>query len=276
MNLKRYFAMCLSVCACFPVYGCKMNPDTVTDSEICEIKKDETVTLDLEGSRNTRDLGDYKTSDGKTVKRNLIFRSDNTNNLTEADIKKLQEEYNLKCVIDLRYGSEIASAPDKLSDVFGIKYYNIPLVISKELMVNLIKGNIDLGDAYIEFLSQLDSVKKIFDIIAEVEDGSILFHCTNGKDRTGTVAALLLGLLRVSKEDIINNYSVTYELIKNNEAVKKGIEKYHTDVIFKSEPEYIEKLLNYIEEKYGNAENYLLSCGISQDNLNKIKERFKN
>lgn len=140
----------------------------------------------------------------------------------------------------------------------------------------LIKGDIDLGDAYIESLTQKDMIKKIFDIISSVEDGSILFHCTNGKDRTGTVAALLLGLNAVTKEDIVNNYSATYELIKNNESVKKGIEKYGTDVIFKSEPEYMKKLVDYVINHYGSFENYLLGCGISQENLDKIKDRFQN
>ena len=97
---------------------------------------------------------------------------------------------------------------------------------------------------------------------------------TNGKDRTGTVAALLLGLCGVSNEDIVDNYSVTYELIKDNESVKKGIEKFGTDVIFKSLPEYMNKLMNHISEKYGNVENYLIECGISKDNINKIKDKF--
>lgn len=272
MNFKKFFAIGLSCMCCFSVCGCKANFENSVNSEI---QKDEMVTLKLEGTKNTRDLGGYKNSDGKVLKYNLYFRSDNTNNLSDADIQKLKEEHNLKCVIDLRYGSEIASASDKLSNVDGIKYCNVPLVISKEQMKNLIKGNIDLGDAYIESLTQKDMVKKIFDTISDIEDGSILFHCTNGKDRTGTIAALLLGLNGVSKEDIVNNYSATYELIKDNESVKKGIEKYGTDVIFKSEPEYMNKLVDYVINHYGSFENYLLDCGISQENLDKIKVRFQ-
>lgn len=272
MNLKRFFIVGLSCVCFFPVCGCKADSENSFSSEI---RKDEMVTLNLEGTKNTRDLGEYKNSNGKVLKDHLYFRSDNTNNLTDADIQKLKEEHNLKCVIDLRYDSEIASAPDKLSNAPGIKYCNVPLVISKEQMKNLINGNVDLGDLYIEFLTQKDMVKTIFDIIAEVEDGSILFHCVNGKDRTGIVAALLLGLNGVTKEDIVNNYSATYELIKDNEAVKKGIEKYGTDVIFKSEPEYMSKLVDYVINHYGSFENYLLSCGISQENLDKVKDRFQ-
>lgn len=275
MNLKKLFIISIACLCCIPIFGCNAKVDKYTGSEIQEVKKDEMGTVHLDGTKNTRDLGGYKTSDGKVTKYNLFFRSDNTDKLTDLDIQKLKSKCNLKAVIDLRYGSEISSAPDKLSISEGIKYYNIPLVISKKQMVDLIKGNIDLGDAYIESLSQKDTVKKIFDTIADIEEGSILFHCTNGKDRTGTVAALLLGLNGVSKEDIVNNYSVTYELIKDNESVKKGIEKYGTDVIFKSLPEYMNKLVKYIETEYGNVENYLLDCGILQENLDKIKDKFQ-
>lgn len=273
MNLKILFAIGLSFMCFFPVCGCRANFENSVNSEV---KKDEMVTLNLDGTKNTRDLGGYKTFNGKILNYNLFFRSDNTNNLTDVDIQKLKEEYNLKYVIDLRYDTEIASTPDRLQNVEGIKYFNIPLYISKEQMRDLIKGNIDLGDAYIESLNQKEMVKNIFDTIANIDnDGSLLFHCTNGKDRTGTVAALILGLCGVSNEDIINNYSVTYELIKNNESVKKGIEKYGTDVIFKSDSKYMEKLVRYIQSNFENTENYLLSCGISQENLNNIKSRFQ-
>lgn len=275
MNMKKLFLVGLGLLCLPPLCGCK-NFYTDTSPEIQKAKKDEMLTVNLDGTKNTRDLGGYKTSCGTFTKYNLFFRSDNTDKLTDSDIKKLRDECNLKTVIDLRYNREVSAFPDKLSTIRGIKYYNIPLLIPKEQMVSLVKGDIDLGDAYIESLNQKDMVKKIFDTIAETTDGSILFHCTNGKDRTGTVAALLLGLCGVSKEDVADNYSVTYELIKENESVKKGIQKYGTDTIFKSPPEYIGKLFDYVINTYGSFENYLLDCGVSQQNLEKIKDRFQN
>lgn len=275
MNLKNFFIVGLGFLLLSVACDCNAHVVPNINPEIQEVKKDEVVTLDLKGTRNTRDLGGYKTLEGKSLRCNLIFRSDNTDNLTDADIEKLKNDYNLKCVIDLRYSTEIASSPDRLSHIDGIDYYNVPLSISKEQMKNLIKGKIDLGDAYIQSLNQKDMVKKIFEIISSVEDGAILFHCTNGKDRTGTVATLLLGLNRVSKEDIVNNYSVTYELIKGSDSVRNGIKKYGTDAVFKSNPEYMAKLIEYIECNFGNVENYLLSCGISQQSLDKIKDRLQ-
>ena len=230
--------------------------------------------LNLQGTKNTRDLGGYAAENQKITKENVFFRSDNTNNLSESDIRQLKEKHNLKYVLDLRYNSEIKMAPDKLNGIEGITYYNFPLCIPKDQVKKLIKGNIDLGDAFIKALDQKDAIKRIFEIFADIDDGSLLFHCTYGKDRTGIVSALLLGLCGVSDEDIVKNYSLTYELIKDSESVKKGIEKYGTDVIFKSSPEYMSKFLTYINQKYGSVKNYLIECGISQENINKILDKF--
>lgn len=252
--------------------GCRAN---TTDSVVSETKKDEmSSVLSLQGTKNTRDLGGYAAEDKKITRENVFLRSDNTNNLSESDIKQLKEKHNLKYVVDLRYDSEISSAPDKLNGIDGITYYNIPLYIPKEQMKELIKGNIDLGDAYIRSLDQKDTIKNIFDTFASIDDGSLLFHCTNGKDRTGTAAALLLGLCGVSDDDIINNYSLTYELIKDSEAAKKGIEKYGTDTIFRSSPEYMAKFLKHIKEQYGSTKHYLITCGVSQENIDKIIDKF--
>lgn len=187
--------------------------------------------LNIQGTKNTRDLGGYAAESQKINKENVFLRSDNTNNLSESDIQQLKEKHNLKYVVDLRYDSEIKTAPDKLNGINGIIYYNVPLRIPKNQIKKLIKGNIDLGDAYIKALDQKDAIKRIFEIFANIDDGSLLFHCTNAKDRTGLLSALLLGLCDISDDDIVKNYSLTYELIKDSESVKKGIEKYGTDVI---------------------------------------------
>ena len=116
-------------------------------------------------------------------------------------------------------------------------------------------------------------LKNIFNTIANVNDGSTLFHCTLGRDRTSMVAMLLLGLVGVNRKDIIQNYTVTYDLIKNLDIVKH-------DLIFYGKkktitlPQYIESSIDLIENNYKTFENYLISCNISKENLEKIKNKF--
>lgn len=278
MNLKKFFAIGLSFACCFGISNCKASVESSINSEI---PKNNIIELKLERTKNTRDLGGYETSEGKKLKRNLFIRSDNTNKLTDADIKKLEEEHNLKCVIDLRCSREVTLAPDKLRNVEGIKYYNIPISFSKGQIKSLLKGNTDLSNPLVGFLNQKDAIKKIFDTISDAipntnsentdtyksKNGSILFHCTGGMHRTGITAALLLELNGVSKENIINDYSTVCGKKKNGKNI--------INWIFKPKAEHMKKMLEYIESEFGNVEKYLLNCGVSQENLNKIKNEFQ-
>ena len=242
-----------------------------------KIEENHDIRINLESTKNTRDLGNYKTFSSQITRCKTFLRSDNTNCLTESDIQKLTNEYNLKTVIDLRSNSGVKKTPDKLSEVDGITYHHIPLMISnKEIVRDLFEIAIkksDVGKVYTDILSHKDSIKKIFDTITDSEDGCILFHCTHGKDRTGIVASLLLDLVGVSRKDIIENYAITSELLDADCETKISL-KTRIDRYFKSLPVYIDELMNYIDDNYGSTTDYLLSCGISQENLDKIKNRF--
>lgn len=273
MNLKKFFAIGLSLVCCFGISNCKASVESSINSEI---SKNNIIELKLEKTKNTRDLGRYETSEGKKLKRNLFIRSDNTNKLTDADIKKLKEEHNLKCVIDLRNSREVKLEPDKLRNVEGIEYYNIQVDFSKEQIKSLLKSS---SNPLVGLLKQKTVVKKIFDTISNAmpatnsenthnsENGSVLFHCTRGMHRTGTVAALLLGLNGISKENIINDYSTVCKKMEKSKNV--------INLIFKPKAEHMKKMLEYIESEFGNVEKYLLNCGVSQENLNKIKNEFQ-
>ena len=60
--------------------------------------------LPFTGAHNFRDLGGYKTSDGKTVKWGKVYRSDNLHSLTDEDLKYM-ERLNLKSVVDYMYST---------------------------------------------------------------------------------------------------------------------------------------------------------------------------
>ena len=133
--------------------------------------------------------------------------------------------------------------------------------------------------------------KQIFDLIANAVDGCVMFHCASGKDRTGVLSALLLGLVGVCENDIISDYIPSYDLIYNSPEYKKERDECISEEIQKTgrprdeiidelvkynttPPEKIKGVIDYIITNYGTFEKYLIACGISQENLNKIKERF--
>ena len=104
--------------------------------------------------------------------------------------------------------------------------------------------------------------------------GACLFHCYAGKDRTGIIAALLLMLAGVAKEDIIADYEVsgTYynrKIIQLSEGANASTQAHEG-----SEHETIDYFIAHIERKYGGAENYLLNAGSSDSEISALKNKF--
>lgn len=236
--------------------------------------------LNLEGTYNTRDLGGYKTSDGRITKYGVFLRSDDTDELTEDDIEKIKK-YGVKTVIDFRLNSEKQDNKDKLD----IPYFNHYSVNVKGSYLKKHKNeNVRMLDNYILFIDYTGKgnwVKEAFDIIANTDQNEcILFHCWGGRNKSGLLSMLLLGMVGVSNEDIANNYIMTAYFVNERPKVKKTIDKdiekngkIATDLYYFSKQK-INDAINYIIKNYGSFENYLLSCGISQKNLDKIKNKF--
>lgn len=222
---------------------------------------------------NIRDLGGYKTANGKSTKYKVFYRSGNTDKSSENDIKRLTEFYNVKTVIDLRNTDEIKKSPDKFSKIPEVNYINTPIEYGEclEEFKSTDRGLTVLYDYILKKKKQV--LKNIFDTIANINGGGTLFHCTLGRDRTSVIAMLLLGLVNVSKKDIIENYTITYDLIKDLDIIKHDLVFYGKRKTI-TLPEYIESAINLIETSYETFENYLLSCNISKENLEKIKAKF--
>lgn len=229
--------------------------------------------ITLENVVNIRDLGGYKTFDGKLTKHNIFYRSGNTDKSSKNDIKKLIEVYNVKTVIDLRNNEEIKQSPDKFAEIPEVNYINTPIEYSEciEEFKSTDRGLAVLYDYILKEKKQV--LKTVFDTIASANEGSILFHCTLGRDRTAMVAMLLLGLVGVNRNDIIQNYTVSYDLIKDLDIIKRDLVYYGKRKTI-TLPEYIESAMDFIKNDYNTFENYLLDCNVSKNNLIKIKNRF--
>ena len=226
--------------------------------------------LPLESLKNVRELGGYPIKDKKSTKYHSFLRSDNLTDISARDAEFLTN-YGVKTIIDLRKKNEIDISPDKLSEFNqNVNYYNSVLDIEDSnegwsARVEKYEDGTykDASKGYISILEERkDAVKNVFDLISSCDDGIILFHCKSGKDRTGLLSMLLLGLADVSKEDIVANYSVS-SIYLNNPNSKCP-----------SYPENMEKTLEHIYNNYGSVDNYLVSCGISSENLSNVKARL--
>ncbi len=244
------------------------------------------IRLPLEGTSNTRDIGGYVAENNKFFKWKKILRSDCMSKITENDKGYLINKYKLKKIIDLRSPAEISIVENALAKDERVQYINISLADeidpNKPLNLENLHDNF-LRDFYINILENKQSnVKDVIKEIIDLEDdSSVLFHCTAGKDRTGVISMLLLGICGVERQDISTNYMQTATNLKYNnhfvESNKRLIKKYDKKQgenlikkIIGSNEEYIEDTYDRLIEKYGTFKDYFLHIGITKDEIDKL------
>jgi protein-tyrosine phosphatase len=236
--------------------------------------------LGLRAATNLRDLGGYKTTDGSTVARGLLYRSDVFNPMDAEDIAKLQR-IGLKRDYDLRTEPEIKKQPDQIPA--GVEYVHLDVLADAQsaapaqleaLMGDPKKASVALGGGKLEaefakgyrYFVSLPSAKQAYrELFLSVADNSKLpavFHCTTGKDRTGWAAAALLTLLGVPKEAVMadylrtNEYLLPYYKKTIDGFVAKGGDRSIPIAIFGVKREYLEAAFDEMQKNYGSIENY--------------------
>ena len=178
--------------------------------------------LPMEGGYNFRDLGGIKNLEGKYVRWGKIYRSDELKNLTDNDLKYLQE-IPLLSIIDFRSEQEIKSAPDRVPNTvkkvyqFSITPGNLANInniqsLSKEELVTLMQ---ELNAMLVTENHIVEQYKKFFEVLHTEQEVPVIFHCTAGKDRTGMASALFLAALGVDEETIYENYLESNILLEN-------------------------------------------------------------
>ena len=227
--------------------------------------------LPMERAYNVRELGGYAAKKGSVTKYHQFLRSENLTDITEKD-KEFLLEYGLRAVIDLRGREESLIYPNPFRDHNLIRYINLPFITEEVLDLRAVQ---EVGFRpeifYVNLVEYKEMVYQLFQFILENINGCILFHCQAGKDRTGILAMLLLGICGVSKEDIIANYQVTHTYLK--EHVELRIEDGLEELEF-SKPEWIEAAYEHIIEVYGSFRLYLMACGLSKKEIKRLQRKL--
>ena len=243
--------------------------------------------LSMDGSYNTRELGGYKTTDGKSVKWGVLFRSDKLSDISLEDQKYLKN-LGIQRIVDFRSKAEKTEDPDKIPD--GMTYIEMPIEVDGAMRTKIeaiLKGEINrnvkdfLIEANEEFIKNYSHIYSKFLKDLAKEQKPTMFHCTAGKDRAGFAAAITLIAIGVSKEDAINDYMKTNEYTA--ERIDEMISKielmslYQTDgellrPLLGVEREYLEAAFKAAENEYGSIENYIRSgLNISEKEIQQLR-----
>lgn len=229
--------------------------------------------LPLEGGRNFRDLGGYRTSDGHSVRWGVLFRSGSMVGLTPHDYAYLGR-LGIRVVCDFRDTRErkaeptawpAPGAPEMLSDDYSLDYAGL-LPAGPMSTWTGAAARERLAASYPRMLQQFNSqYRRMF---AELLAGKapLAFHCSAGKDRTGIAAALLLTALGVPRETVIADYLLTNQtldpasLLAGKATATSPWAQLPVDVraaLFGADRSYIEAALAVVDAHPGGADGYL-------------------
>ena len=226
---------------------------------------------------NCRELGGMPLSGGKTFRKGIFLRSGSPHWM-KAGGTDIVKAYGVKTVIDLRGVEEIKQDGNPFIDDPDVDYHNVPLLNgnpndTKDETMEYLRTHI-LGDYYVIIAEEMgDRLCEIMRILINA-DGLTLFHCQHGKDRTGVVAALLYLICGASRENIISNYKISYEYLKD--FLAPMIRKMPEDLrhALRSDEENMIMFLDYLDSKWnGDAAKLLMANGLTSDEIEKLKTK---
>jgi len=244
---------------------------------------------------NFRDLGDISGADGKKIKPKKILRAGEPINLSDTASNFLKTECNLSKIVDFRSTKECEERPNDVIE--GTEYIHIDIMKSithnKTSMDDFIKNatsenvKVDMINTYRDIVVNLEaqeSYREFINILLNNEEGSVLFHCFAGKDRTGIGAMLVLEILGADREDIFIDFLKTNELrIAANRAIIETVKEYgyseeELDALKTSlnvDISYLEAAYDTICKEYESVEQYIENVlKISQEDVKKLREMY--
>jgi protein-tyrosine phosphatase len=244
-------------------------------------------TLNLEGGCNFRDLGGYRTREGRELKWGHVFRTGVLSYFTPRDNERLNL-LGVRAICDLRRSEERKHEPTRWPDVNtqhlswddGSAPPTIRSIAADQshpyTAAGMREAMIDLYCALPAWMSP--RLRAIFTRIAQ-GDVPVLVHCAAGKDRTGIAVALLLALLDVPHETILEDYLLTNacDLVEFTVTHQPGGEAAGNHpllampedirrVLFAADADYLQASLDQIARDHGDVRKYLRrEIGIDDD-----------
>jgi protein-tyrosine phosphatase len=230
--------------------------------------RDRSITFEL--VFNVRDLGGLPTVGGTKTRRGVLYRGDGVHRLAGEDLEKARG-LGLRTVVDLRTLGEIERSGQFPVADHPVEWFHLPIIErmwSEDELVATV-GAVDfLRERYLEMLeSGAESIARIVELV--VGGTPLLFHCAAGKDRTGVVAAVLLGLAGVPAEEIADDYHATAGAMA---ALVDWLTVTHPealDAMTSQPPEYLEApyeameaFLAEVDARYGSMEGYVKGLGV--------------
>lgn len=252
--------------------------------------------LDIEGGRNFRDMGGYRTATGRTVRWGRLFRSGVMAHLSGQAATHLID-LGVRVVCDLRSTRErereaVQWLPPE------VEYLHWDYDGARVSFAGLVgRGEIDAQGTREAMLSLYRALPMQFEVpysalFARIAQGDLplIFNCSAGKDRTGVAAALVLTALGVPWETVLEDFALTDEVVDleriyATQRTSLGLQErggrissLSPDVrapLMSADPAYLQASFDAIREGHGSIERYLEDrLGVTPGELERIRAQL--
>lgn len=265
-------------------------------------------TIAFEGIENARELGGLQMQDGRRIRAGKLVRSAELSKASDADVALLKKRFGLTDVFDFRFEAErskamdreidgvkntwLSTLPEKFVDAFASGRADTAVVQSQNLMETLSeyafnpKAQQMAQKLYPAIVMDTTSQKRYGEFLRGVlsSKGGALWHCSQGKDRCGWGAALVLAALGASRETIVEDFALS------NVSYAPAVEAISAKIVEKGggeaelsfiramigvSVENFESTLDLIDSCYGSLQAYLeQALGFSAEEQESMKRKY--
>ena len=252
-----------------------------------------------------RDLGGLPVG-GRRIRSGRLLRTAHLHDASDADVRLLAEHFRLRVIFDFRTFSEAQALPDR--EVPGAEHIMLPTLdveaerasgeaVPAETWLDLSSHIVRLAftplfqqkarelypSLVISEFSQLQYATFLNKIL-ETPDGAVLWHCSQGKDRTGIGAAFILGALGADRETIVTDFD------RSNDSYRPLVDRFCAEIDAlgggEEQKDVVRafmgvstrnfcRTLDLIDAQWGSLGNYIATClGLTEDDCRVLRERY--
>lgn len=242
--------------------------------------------INFDGINNARSLGGIAVRGGKRVRECALLRCAHLAEASAADIALL-EGLGLRYIVDFRDELEMGRAPDLA--VPGAEHHAL-----QALPTFRDRGKRDNSDTLPDFdatfaqvytnLAQSEEAQAayrgFFRLLLEAKGAPVLWHCTQGKDRTGVAAILLLTALGANREDIEKDYFLSNKGLEFmlREPFPEHMQRWPQQVrekLFFVYPHLLELYFEKLAQRWGSVDGYLRDAlGLTDGDIELLREYY--
>ncbi|WP_231974239.1 tyrosine-protein phosphatase [Pseudonocardia sp. HH130630-07] len=211
-----------------------------------------------------------------------MFRTEELEALSPADVARLTGELGVVQVLDLRKDEELVTYGRGALAAAGVTVHRLSFIPEDARELPPADDESDpLVGIYLGYLgdraaSVVDGVRRI----AERETGATVVHCAAGKDRTGVLVALVASAAGVERDAVVADYALSagpIDAMFRRWTSSHGLPMPSAAELDRHRPraEVMDAFLRALDERYGGPVEWLRTHGLTDDELANLRSRLR-